>query len=110
MKRWFTTFLAVLVCSAVLRADVTIVQTTTVEGGMASMAASAGAGNMAPTITTRIKGQKSRADVVTGPVSVATILDLATKQIVILRADQKTATVASAVPPPAAASRPRARS
>lgn len=106
MKRWFTTFLAVLVCSAVLRADVTIVQTTKVEGGMASMAASAGAGNMAPTITTRIKGSKSRADVETGPVSVSTILDLTTKQVTILRADQKTATIVSAVPAAAAAAAP----
>ena len=106
MKRWFTTFLAVLVCSAVLRADVTIVQTTKVEGGMASMAASAGAGNMAPTITTRIKGSKSRADVETGPVSVSTILDLTTKQVTILRADQKTATIVSAVPAAAAATAP----
>jgi len=99
MKRWFTTFLAVLVCSAALRADVTIVQTTKVEGGMASMAASAGAGNMSPKMTTRIKGSKTRTDVETGPVTVATIIDLTTKQIIILRADQKTATIASAVPP-----------
>jgi hypothetical protein len=99
MKRWFTTFLAVLVCSAALRADVTIVQTTKVEGGMASMAASAGAGNMSPRLTTRLKGSKTRTDVETGPVTVSTILDLATKQLIILRADQKTATIASTVPP-----------
>ena len=102
MKRWFTTLLAVLVCSAALRADVTIVQTTKVEGGMASMAASGGAPNMTPKITTRVKGLKTRNDVETGPVTVSTILDLATKQVIILRADQKTATIVSAVPPPAA--------
>jgi hypothetical protein len=101
MNRWLTTTLAVLVCSAALRADVTIVQTTTVEGGMASMAASAGAGgNMSPKLTTRVKGMKSRTDIETGGIVVATILDLATKQVVILRPDQKTATIATAVAPP----------
>ena len=111
MKRWFTTTLAVLVCSAALRADVTIVQTTTVEGGMASMAASAGAGaSMSPKLTTHLKGMKTRTDVETGPVTVSTILDLATKQLIVLNASQKTATIASAVPaaPPAGATPPAA--
>lgn len=98
MKRWLVTTLAVLVCSAALGADVTIVQTTTVEGGMAAMAAQSGAGNMSPKMTTRLKGQKTRTDVETGPVNVATIMDIASKQVIILRHDQKTATI-SAVPP-----------
>jgi hypothetical protein len=102
MKRWLVTTLAVLVCSAALRADVTIVQTTTVEGGMAAMAASSGAGNMSPKLTSRLKGSKMRTDVETGPVTVSTILDLTTKHVIILRADQKTATMVSAVPPAAA--------
>ena len=95
MKRWLVTTLAVLVCSAALRADVTIVQTTTVEGGMAAMAAQAGGGSMSPKTTTRLKGQKTRTDVETGPVNVATIMDLASKQVIILRHDQKTATMSS---------------
>jgi len=103
MKRWLTTTLAVLVCSAALRADVTIVQTTTIEGGMAAMAASAGGGPVSPKLTTRLKGMKSRTDVETGPVTVSTIIDLATKQIIVLRADQKTATIVTAMPPPAGA-------
>ena len=103
MKRWLVTTLAVLVCSAALRADVTIVQTTTVEGGMAAMAAQAGAGNMSPKLTTRVKGQKTRTDVETGPITVATIIDLATKQVIILRPDQKTATMVSVTAPAAAA-------
>jgi hypothetical protein len=102
MKRWLVTTLAVLVCSAALGADVTIVQTTTVEGGMAAMAAQAGGGNMSPKMTTRLKGQKTRTDVETGPVNVATIMDLATKQVIILRHDQKTAMI-STVPSVAAA-------
>ena len=99
MKRWLATTLAVLVCSAALRADVTIVQTTTVEGGMAAMAAQAqGGASMSPKMTTRLKGQRTRTDVETGPVNVATIMDLAAKQVIILRHDQKTATI-STVPP-----------
>jgi hypothetical protein len=102
MKRWLVTTLAVLVCSAALSADVTIVQTTTVEGGMAAMAAASGAGTMSPKITSRLKGSKMRTDVETGPMTVATILDLTTKQVIILRADVKTATIVSTGPPPAA--------
>jgi len=107
MKRWCSTFAALLFCSAALRADVTLVQTTTIEGGMAQMAASSGQ-NISPTITTRIKGSKMRTDVVAGPVNVSTIVDLAAKQVIILRADQKTATIV-ATPAPAAASAPPAQ-
>ncbi|HET7696157.1 MAG TPA: hypothetical protein VFK57_10650 [Vicinamibacterales bacterium] len=98
MKRWLVTTLGVLLCSAALGADVTIVQTTTVEGGMAAMAAQAG-GGMSPKLTSRLKGLKLRTDVETGPVTMVTILDLTSKQMIILRPDQKTATVVSAVPP-----------
>ena len=98
MRRWFTTFAAVLFLSAALRADVTIVQTTTVEGGMAQMAAASGA-NMSPKITMRVKGMKMRSEVEAGPVSVVTIVDVANKQTIILRADQKTATIVSSKPP-----------
>lgn len=105
MKRWLTTTLAVLVCSAVLRADVTIVQTTTVEGGMAAMAAQAGGRSLSPTITTRIKGLKGRTDAENGTISVSTIIDLATRQLIVLHPEQKTATLITApVPGPAAAS------
>jgi hypothetical protein len=99
MKRWFSTVAAILFLSAALRADVTVVQTTTIEGGMAQMAAQAGQ-SVSPTITTKIKGSKMRTDVVSGPINMSTIVDVATKQMIILRADQKTATI---VAPPAAA-------
>src|SRR5215208_2211681 len=102
MRRWVTTFAAVLFCSAALRADITIVQTTTVEGGMAAMAAQSGA-SVNPTMTQRIKGMKSRMDLEAGPVSVSTIVDLDTKQVIVLNAAQKTATITAAatdkVPP-----------
>ncbi len=98
MKRWLVTFVLFAVCSAAVRADVTLVQTSTVEGGMAAMANAP-----SPEITTRVKGLRSRTDMNAGSVSVITILDLVAKQIIILRPDQKTATVSSAAPPPARA-------
>ncbi len=99
MKRWLTTTLAVLVCSAALRADVTIVQTTTVEGGMATMAAQAGGRSLSPTITTRIKGLKGRTDADNGTIAVSTIIDLATRQLIVLHPEQKTATLITAPMP-----------
>jgi hypothetical protein len=98
MRRWLTTFAALLFCSAALRADVTIVQTTTVEGGMAQMAAASGA-SMSPKITMRVKGMRMRSEVEAGPVSMVTIVDVPGKQVIILRADQKTATIVSGKPP-----------
>jgi hypothetical protein len=102
MKRWFSTVAVVVFFSAALRADVTLVQTTTIEGGMAQMAAQAGQ-NVSPMVTTRIKGQKMRTDVVSGPINISTVVDVATKQMIILRADQKTATIVAA---PAAGAAP----
>ena len=37
MKRWLSTLVLFAVCSAVVRADVTIVQTMTMEGGVVAM-------------------------------------------------------------------------
>jgi hypothetical protein len=91
MKRWLTTLMVFAVCSAAVRADVTIVQTTTVEGGMAAM----GGGTVSPTMTTRVKGMKSRTDVDAANMQIATLTDLAAKQVTVLRPDQKTATVVS---------------
>jgi hypothetical protein len=99
MKRWFGTLLIATVCSAVVHADVTIVQTTTIEGGMAAM----GGQNPSPTITHRIKGQKARTDVDVPTMQMATIADLATKQVILLRPDQKTAQVVGTAPPGAGA-------
>ena len=100
-KRGLATLLVFAFCSAIVRADVTLVQTTTIEGGMAQMAGAGGA-NMSPKSTIFIKGMKSRTEMDAGPVSVITITDLTTKQVIILRPDQKTATIVTATPPPAA--------
>jgi hypothetical protein len=95
MKRWLTTLLAFACFSAIVRADVTLVQTTTIEGGMAQMS-----GNMPPsTMTTRIKGLKSRTDIEGGPIQIAAIADVGAKQVIILNVMQKTATIASPTAP-----------
>jgi hypothetical protein len=102
MKRWLTLAAVLLFCSAALRADVTVVQTTTIEGGMAAMAAQGGAPT-APKVTTHVKGMKQRTDMESGPINVSTIIDLDSKQVIILRADMKTATIVSTTPPAGAA-------
>jgi len=97
MKRWSATLLVFAVCSAVVHADVTIVQKTSIEGG----AAAAMGGNAPnPTVTTRIKGMKGRTDMDMGPNSpiptnISTITDASAKEITILDHNQKTARVSS---------------
>jgi hypothetical protein len=103
MKRWSATLLVFAVCSAVVHADVTIVQKTTVEGGAAAMAPG---GAPTPTITNRIKGMKARMDMDMGssaiPTNISTITDVTAKQVTILDHNQKTARIAiSGQTPPA---------
>jgi Domain of unknown function (DUF4412) len=101
MKRWSATLLVLAVCSAVVHADVTIVQKTTAEGGMATMAQQQGA-MPTPTITTRIKGTKGRTDIDMGngnfPASMSTITDATAKQVILLDHTQRTARVSSGAP------------
>jgi hypothetical protein len=89
MKRWLVTVGIVLVCVAGISADVTIETTMTVEGKMAAIAG----GAMAPKIITRIKGSKSRTDVEIGAESMSMLVDLTTKQAILLNHAQKTANV-----------------
>jgi hypothetical protein len=91
MKRWLATVVVFALCSAVVRADVTIVQTTTMEGGMAAM----GGANMSPKITNRIKGMKARSDMELPNVNASSITDIVAKQLIVLRHDQKTAQILS---------------
>ena len=101
MKRWSATLLVLAVCSAVVHADVTIVQKTTVEGGPA-----AAMGGAAPTMTSRIKGTKGRVDVDMGsasPTNMSTITDATAKQVILLNHNQKTARVSNAPAAPAGA-------
>lgn len=99
MKRWLTTFAAVAFCTAVLRADVTITQTTSVEGGMAA-AMAAGGGSASSKITIRVKGMKMRSEISGGPITAITIVDVASREVTVLRPDQKTATVFTPAKPP----------
>ena len=92
MKRWMTTALMLAACTAVVRADVTISQTTSVQGGPAQMAGL----SVTPKTTTRIKGMKERSDVEIAGQSFSMIVDLTTKQIAILRPDQKTVQIVTA--------------
>jgi hypothetical protein len=97
MKRVLTVAALVVLCAAPAGADVTITQTITVEGGMAAMAA-----GMMPHMVTRIKGMASRMDVDTKGQSLVTIMDLATKQLIVLNSATRTAQImtpgATAVP------------
>jgi hypothetical protein len=106
MKRWSATLLAVAVCSAVVHADVTIVQKTTVEGGPAAMT---GGSIPTPTMTSRIKGSKGRIDIdLAGApmaVNMSTITAAVAKEVILLDHAQKTARVSlhgapAGAPPP----------
>jgi hypothetical protein len=108
MKRWLATVLVFGISSAVVRADITVVQTTTVEGGVAAMAPAGS--NMSPKITVRVKGLKSRTDMELPPtLNMSSIVDVTTKQMTILQHEQKTAqTVDSAAPATPSAALPSA--
>lgn len=98
MKRWLVTVLVFGLCSAVVRADVTVVQTTTIEGGMAAMAGGGGA-PPTPKVTVRVKGMKSRTDMELPTLNMSSITDLVAKQMIMLRHDQKTAQMVDAAAP-----------
>ena len=88
-RAWLTTLTVCAVCTVALHADVTVVQTTTIEGGMAAMAGQ----SMSPKTTSRIKGKKARNDIDAQMLQIATIADLEANQVILLRPDQKTAQV-----------------
>jgi hypothetical protein len=86
MKRWVATLSIAALCSTSLLADVTVTTTMNIEGGAAGMM-----GGMTPKTVMRIKGNKARTEMdVMGQV-VAMLLDLQSKQIYLLRPDQKSA-------------------
>lgn len=93
MKRFVTTLAIVAMCSSVLRADVTVTSTMSIEGGAPGMA---GASGMTPRLVMRIKGLKARSDVDVNGQTQTSITDLASKQIIVLQHAQKTAQVYSA--------------
>lgn len=82
--------IAVLIAFALVpvRADLTFVQTMTMEGPMAAMA-----GGQSPKITMRIKGTKARSDIEMPIMSLVSIADVAEKHVIILNNQTKTAQV-----------------
>jgi hypothetical protein len=71
-----------------LRADVTIVTTTTMEGPAAAMM-----GGQLPKMTQRIKGMKARMDVEVMGQTMIAITDLAEKRVILLQSQTKTGQV-----------------
>ena len=88
MKKLVVTASLVALALVPLRADVTIVQTMTMEGPMAAMA-----GGQLPKITTRIKGTKARSDIESPALNIVSIADLAQNQVIILNSQTKIAQV-----------------
>ena len=93
--------LVVLVGAVGVSADVTITTSTSIEGPIAAAAG----GAATPKVVTRIKGSKARTDIEINGMSTTTIVDLANKQMVLLRHDEKTVQVIEAgtatIPTPA---------
>lgn len=98
MRRWVATCAAFLLVSAVLHADLTMTQTITVEGAAAAMMGGANA----PQITLRVKGTKARLETEAMGQSTVMLTDLATRQMIVLNAADKTARVLDPVSPVAA--------
>lgn len=94
MNRWLATALIVAACSAIVRADVTITTTTTMEGGMGAMM-----GGATPRTVLRIKGLVGRTDTEAMGRMMSTLTDLNKKQVFVLRPDDKTAQVVTSVAP-----------
>ncbi len=88
MKQFAATVALLVLTSAALRADVTVSTDVTIDGPMAAMLN----GSM-PRMTMRIKGQKARTDMEFMGQTVATLVDLDTRQMIVLMPAQKTAQV-----------------
>lgn len=96
MRRWVAVCAAaVLAVSAVLHADLTVTQTITIEGAAAAMMG----GGAAPRMTVRIKGMKFRAETEVMGQSTVMLTDLATKQMIMLNAADKTARIVDSTSP-----------
>lgn len=89
MRRWLATAGIAALCIAPLGADVTITQTTNFEGGMAAAATQGGT----PTMVMRIKGTKMRTDFEVMGQNTVTIVDVVSRQVIVLDAAKKTAQI-----------------
>ena len=94
MKKLCTTVTILALALAPLRADLTITQTITMEGAMAAQM-----GGAKPTMVMKIKGNKVRSDADIMGNTVSSIMDLETRELIVLNTAAKTAQVTSAGPP-----------
>jgi hypothetical protein len=94
MKKLCTTVTILALAFAPLRADVTITQTITMEGAMAAQM-----GGAKPTIVMKIKGNKVRSDADIMGNTVSSIMDLETRELIVLNTAAKTAQVTSGAAP-----------
>jgi hypothetical protein len=88
MKKLVVTAALTALAFVPLHADLTVVQTMTMEGPMAAMT-----GGQMPKVTMRIKGTKARSDIETPQMTIVSIADLAQNQVIILNGMTKTAQV-----------------
>lgn len=91
MRKWLAVVAVCAISAVSLRADVTVTTVMTMEGA----AAAAMPPGALPKITMRVKGMKSRSDIETAGMTVSVITDLATKQVITLIPNTKTAQVTS---------------
>lgn len=89
MRRWLATVGIAALCIAPVGADVTITQTTTLEGGMAAAATQGGT----PKMVMRIKGTKMRTDFEVMGQNTVTIVDVVSRQVIVLDTARKTAQI-----------------
>jgi hypothetical protein len=94
MNRWIGSLALITLCSAVVRADVTVTTTTTIEGGLAALM-----GGATPKTVMRIKGMQGRTDVDVMGRTMSSLIDLNKKEVTVLQPDEKTARVIPPVTP-----------
>jgi hypothetical protein len=87
-----------VIASASLSADVTIVTTMSMEGGMPGMA-----GQKPPEMVTHIKGMRSATVIDAGAMTMTNIVDLANRRVIVLNSQDKTAQVFDSTSKPAEA-------
>ena len=95
MRTGIATVALVIALTAAARADVTVVQSMTVEGAITALLG----GAPLPRLTLRIKGTKARADVDVKGEQASSIVDVASKQVIILNSSQKRAVIPDSLGP-----------
>ena len=95
MKRPVAVLVLLACCSASLRADITVTSVTTMEGAMSAMT-----GGASPKMVMRIKGMKARSEIEAMGQTFTGLVDLSTKQVLMLHPEDKTATLMNPGGPP----------